>query len=278
MSEKDSRWDEIRKIHIEAVTSYRILGGIVLVGFFAWLGKGLLILIGGDGYDTNVYTEILGVVATIVIVNTWYHDRDERRRYRETRYQLLLDICSTEPVIAKHALHQIRRRGWLSGENGLLREQDLRKTQLSETNLDYANLFAADLRGANLEGATLVLANAECADLVSANLKNTKILAASLDKANLFVANLSNSNLSHTSLVEATLIATNFHMAILDNVNLKDALLSQSNFRGAQFNENTILPDGSKWEPGKDLSRYTDPEHPDPFCSDNPKSPAYRGE
>ncbi len=119
------------------------------------------------------------------------------------------------------------------------------------------NLQEADLRGTNLQEAILWLAN-----LQEANLR-----VASLQEANLRVANLQEANLWGTNLWGA-----NLQGAILWGANLQGADLG-----GATFDENTMLPDGTKWTPGTDMGRFTDREHPDFWRSDDPASPAYRG-
>ena len=104
------------------------------------------------------------------------------------------------------------------------------------------NLQEADLRGANLQEAILWLANLQEANLRVASLQEANLRVANLQEANLWGANLQGADLG-----------------------------------GATFDENTMLPDGTKWTPGTDMGRFTDREHPDFWRSDDPKSPAYRG-
>jgi hypothetical protein len=71
--------------------------------------------------------------------------------------------------------------------------------------------------------------------------------------------------------------------AYLGDVNLADASLYKANLQRVkilgtiQLSETTTLPDGSKWTPETDMTQFTDPNHPDFWRSDDPKSPAYRG-
>ncbi|MCA9904034.1 MAG: pentapeptide repeat-containing protein, partial [Anaerolineae bacterium] len=69
----------------------------------------------------------------------------------------------------------------------------------------------------------------------------------------------------------AELNSTNLAQAVLINANLADAL-----FVDVTFDASTTLPDGTHWTPDTDLSRFTDPDHPQFWRSDNPVSPAYR--
>ncbi len=61
MSEKNSRWDEIRKIQIESASSYHILGGVLLTLFGVWLGSRLFS--GDSGYGSNLFAELLGILS-----------------------------------------------------------------------------------------------------------------------------------------------------------------------------------------------------------------------
>lgn len=41
------------------------------------------------------------------------------------------------------------------------------------------------------------------------------------------------------------------------------ANLQGANLLAAWFDEDTVLPDGTKWVPDTDMERFTDPDHPD---------------
>jgi len=45
---------------------------------------------------------------------------------------------------------------------------------------------------------------------------------------------------------------------------------------GATFDQTTTLPDKTLWTPDTDMTRFTDPDHPQFWRSENPWSPAYR--
>jgi hypothetical protein len=104
---------------------------------------------------------------------------------------------------------------------------------LSGVNLWFAELQGANLRGANLKRAALEGANLQGAELDYANLKGAELEGANLQEANLFYANLQG----------AELVGANLELA--------------------QFDTSTTLPDGTRWRPDTDLSRFTDPEHHD---------------
>ncbi|MBZ0282133.1 MAG: pentapeptide repeat-containing protein [Anaerolineae bacterium] len=114
-------------------------------------------------------------------------------------------------------------------------------------------LQGAALWNANLEGAVLQLANLQGADLLFANLQ------------------------------DAFLSGANLESVVLQDANLRGAYLWNANLQGAKlyyakFNESTILPDGTNWTPETDMSRFTDPNHPQFWRSDDPESPAYGGD
>jgi hypothetical protein len=60
-------------------------------------------------------------------------------------------------------------------------------------------------------------------------------------------------------------------------LNLGGASLHSSSLQNAEFDEDTKLPDETIWTPDTDMARFTDPNHPDFWRSDDPNSPAYRG-
>jgi len=85
---------------------------------------------------------------------------------------------------------------------------------------------------------------------------------ANLVKAYLRRAAMSGAKLSGTGLMEA---------------NLSGADLSGADLGDVRLHKTTMLPDDTQWTPDTDLARFTDPDHPDFWRSDDPGSPAYRG-
>lgn len=106
---------------------------------------------------------------------------------------------------------------------------------LSRANLCNANLAGSILRNVNLTDATLADIELERSDLAYSNLGRAKFENASLVKA----------NMSYTDLNE-----TDF----------TGADLTCADFTGAKFYPlSTVLPDGTYWEEGTDLTRFTGP-------------------
>lgn len=183
---------------------------------------------------------------------------------------------------------------------------------LQGANLWDANLRAADMRWANLQGVSLSGASFDEETtlpdrskwtldtdmrrftdpehpafwqgygLGAKDLRERDFRQANLQGALLMGANLQGAFLGHANLQRALLSLANLQGAFLPGANLQgaslwDANLQEADFEGAEFGEETILPDRSKWVPGTDLTHFTNPEHPNFWRSDNPLSPAYPG-
>jgi uncharacterized protein YjbI with pentapeptide repeats/uncharacterized membrane-anchored protein YhcB (DUF1043 family) len=202
----------------------------------------------------------------------------------------------------------LRETGLVTGEQGsLLVGIQLEKVDLSETHLYDFNLSQANLYQANLSHAYLYRANLSHAMLMEANLNHlraygTNLSYTMLNYANLLHAELQNANLSHASIQ-----IVNLSYAYLDNANLSHAILYQANLshvnlekanlRKADFEEvifdtKIILPEAewqrwdedleegiySKyWSTDTDITRYTNPEHPD-FWEPEYLKPGYEGD
>jgi hypothetical protein len=114
-------------------------------------------------------------------------------------------------------------------EHGWIMDGSLRNAKLMGANLFEVFLNGGvDLSGADLSGAILLRA-----DLTDNNLENATFIKADLRESYLFGTKLLNAN------------------------------LREANLEGAAFDENTILPDGTHWTEDTDMTRFTDPNHPD---------------
>lgn len=216
---------------------------------------------------------------------------------------------------------QLYRDGKLSGENSVLRGQNLMganwqnvvlpKADLEGINLQHANLQDAYFVESNLQRVDFDYANLErvnfhCADLseagfMSANLKNAELSATRAYQTSFYMAHMQRATIRHVdlsncdftdsdlhgvdltrtvlrdSLFQSTNLAkANLERACLLNVGLMDANLTGANFNRTRFDEQTILPDAKfvefvdgkpmfdkYWTPDTDMSKYTDPNHPD---------------
>lgn len=264
----------------EAYTKY--------IDFYKLLGAGILVLVGvvigrslnpsqTESFDVNLTTEIISIAVTVFILG-WYNDYQATKRFKR---QLIDDAASTSNEIAKHAVHVMRRREWLQGERGILRNANLLRANLSDaflraTNLENAHLYAAELQGADLVGANLrhaelVYADLRSADLTGADLRSASLGVTNLQDASLRDAQLQNANLNRADLKGARLIGAKLHGANLTDANLEAAYMSI-----AEYDHKTCLPDGRFWTKDTQMDRFTDSSHPEFWRSSIAGTPAYR--
>ena len=206
----------------------------------------------GQGLALNLATELAGALVTYVLLQLVIGRREEEEAKRTG---LIAQMGSQVLGDAIRAVEELRRHGWL--HNGSLQGANLEKANLEGADLVGANLQEALLRGVNLQGANLQMANLRGASLDQANLQGIDLSRANLERANLIWANLQ----------RADLVGANLQGAFLVMTDLQGAGLLGTNLQGATLNE-AILPDGRKWIPGTDITRFTNPAHPDFWLPD----------
>lgn len=235
--EQPTREAEIQQIHQRYARFYQVSGAVALVLIGVWIGS----LLFGEGYAANVYTEVLGVLVTIAILdrlNVW-------RENQRLKMRLVRETGSQSSETARVALDWIRAEGWLAGEDGLLQGAMLDGANLEDADLQHANLNATQLRSANLKGAHLENANLSEAQLKTANLDGAFLQYANLEGANLGtaklpdshlrMARLANAHLRYADLQRANLRSANLVEAHLQGANLSDAHLGNADIRGAHL-------------------------------------------
>jgi uncharacterized protein YjbI with pentapeptide repeats len=94
------------------------------------------------------------------------------------------------------------------------------------------------------------------------------LIDGTLNGARLHNANLQGADLREANLQRADLYAANLQGADLRGAVLRKAYLGLANLRGAylnraKFDEDTVLPDGTRWAQDSDLLRFVDANHPD---------------
>lgn len=180
--------------------------------------------------NENLGAELIGIGATVIVIdaaNRWTNIQQEKKR-------LIRQMGSTVNPEAMRAVELLRDRGWL--QDGSLRDAYLVRANLQEANLSWANLQAASLMLSNLQGAVLSRASLQTAYVSGADLQ---------------AADLSGANLQATHLAGA---------------DLQGAIFEHHTFGSATFDEQTVLPDGSKATLETDaeaMRRFTDPDHPE---------------
>lgn len=240
MSGKPRR-EEIQKIHHNYQVFYEMLGGAVVLVMSVLIGSGVF---GAENVDyrMNLFTEGMGIVATVFMINRWYAHRERESLKR----RLIREAGSRSHDIAISAVEWIEREGWLRGEDGLLKGADLREARLKDArmagaNLEGANLDSADLRGVNLNGAILCRANLFGADLRcwaklrEADLSGTKLGLANLERVDLQMANLNRSDLGNANLKDADLVNATLKDAMMLETNLEASNLYKADLEGANL-------------------------------------------
>ncbi|HEX2619650.1 MAG TPA: pentapeptide repeat-containing protein, partial [Phototrophicaceae bacterium] len=180
---------------------------------------------------------IVMVVAFSLLWNRYTFVPDEQTLLKAHLAQLAQSAGSRVNQEAVNAVQQLREHGKLTGESGLL---------------TGAYLFEANLQGADLTDASLE----------RANLSNTLLQRANLTRANLQGAVLQGANLQGAKLVGANLQSAYFQEANLQGADLTGAKLENAYFGPANdypvvFDQSTILPDGTRWTPDADLTKFT---------------------
>jgi len=271
-----------------------VFAGLLVVGcVLSVLGAAL----GGGwpGLLTNLGTGFVGAAVVLFLIDMLIGNREKREAKEQEEARLKADLVaqlgSSVRDMAIAASEELRRRGWLY--DGLLEGAYLLEANLAGSVLSKADLQKANLGDANLQKAELVLANLQSARLDGSNLQKANLLSANLQRSSLVSAKLQEANLREANLQEAELIAADLQKARLKGANLERAYLNGANFEGAElreanlhgaylrqtnlhgadlqganleeanmseadFDENTILPDGSKWTASANMAAFTD--------------------
>jgi uncharacterized protein YjbI with pentapeptide repeats len=338
----EDRWKTI--VAIWSDPNHRWL--FALVGFIVGLITGILID-SGENLVLNLFPEAVGILFTILIVDTLYRRTSEQQEIR----RLLFQMRSNNNQIALQALAELGDRvnkGVLIGvrlyyanlQDARFFDADMRRIHLESANLAYSSFSSVDLRYANLHtahlqhssfssqcslrhsdlsGADLSYARWDSVDLREATLRNSNFTDANFSRTNFRESNLQGiqwlrtqvltsdfegndfrystfpaTKLSHTNLKKTNFHRCTFQSAIImgcffNNADCSEAQFTAVHFRGVDligvnfanailegsFDYNTTLPDGTRWTPDTDLSRFTNPQHPQFWRSTDPESPAF---
>jgi hypothetical protein len=214
------------------VPDMRIYWGTILVVCLALAGYKLIA--DRAGYVANLYVDILGVAATVLILDR----RAQLRADRQLKAQLIREMGARDSGIALRAVKELEAHSWL--KDGSLQHVNLCNANLQEVNLFGANLQRAYLNNANLQGADMENVNLQEAILWHANLQEAILWCANLQGAVLAGANLHGANLMYANLREANLL----------KVNLSCALVAPEQLRTAKSLDGAIMPDGTAYTPG----------------------------
>jgi hypothetical protein len=228
----------------------------VLIGLFAgavitsWRFHVIASDISADWWDSilqNTGTEMFGAFLTFALIEVMLRKRRERDAEEERERR---EAAAKELAIEQEKERLILQMG--SPDNAFAVEAARILKARGWGFKDDTTLHGANLRRANLQGARLFEANLRGAYLFEANLRGADLQLVNLQGAYLWLVNLQAAHLLEANLQGANLVEVEFDKA-------------------------TTLPDGTKWTSGTEMARFTDPDHPNFWRSDDPDSPAYRG-
>jgi hypothetical protein len=164
MTVETPREKEIRLIWTENQWLYMVVGFIAGVVVCLLTQQSIVNL---SELVQGLLPEAAGILVTVIVIDQLNRRRDTRNAIKQLQEQLVRDASSRVNDVAINAIHQMRKRNWLEGDNNGL---------LSGTDLRGANLQGADLRDANLQGAKLFGAELQGADLGVAEFDEHTIL------------------------------------------------------------------------------------------------------
>ena len=270
------RWTDIRQIHSERKVFYRLFAGSVLLLALIGFGTSRYVLDEDDlGYETNLFTEALGVYAsigiTVFFIDILYELRDKDR----LRTRLKREASSRANAIAVGAIEWLRAEGWLEGEDGLLKGENLNHANLQGANLCGANLQGTHLQKAQLLDSDLSRAKLIGAQMFEADLRAARLLGTDLQSANLKNADLRKAVMNQLYLGEEQEMGTNLFADDLDTSQYH-ADLRYADMEGAYLEGATLpnvkrlywtkLPLGERCHHSfnvEKLKRYTKRNHPE---------------
>ncbi len=282
MSEKNGRWDKL----LERFPSRAVAYAFTLLFVLAVLYKIGRDDIAKDDYSLNLYTEFLGVIVSVIItvfiIDTINRRRDQHRREEDSKVRLVRQVRSPEPVFVRNALHEIQEQAMFRGEKSILQGEFLFGARWENVTLNYFNLKQSDMTDSTLKNALFFMA-----EMQRINLWISKMVDVGFLHSNLAESNLGNSTLVRVKMRTVNLQGANLELAKMEGIEIRNSNLTCTSLKGSdlknailednKYDENTILPDGSHWKEGTDLTRFTDPGHNCCFWrSPDPNSPAYR--
>jgi len=238
------------------------------------------------GFGRDLFNDIQGNLATIAFTLLIVEAVTQWRIVRQDKEALILQLGSPNSDLTAEAARIMQAHGWLNDgtlkgcflakvnweggnfweavlEGAELMESNLQRTNFHKANLNRAKLWKADLQGALLMDATLI-----GADLRQAQLNQAEMWRADLRQARFERANLQGALLRAANVKDAFFLRAN-----LRGVDLQDANLDGARLVNVEFDEKTILPDGTHWTNGIDIAQFTDSSHPNfwrPDVENNP--------
>lgn len=279
------------------VGAFLVIAGIVIGGYL--FGSENPVYSGNMlSYITNIWTELIGISVTIFIIDRLYRNREEKERDSREHDTLRDNLLMKIRIGELHTKQEVFAAGIFldvfSGEQSILRGQNLKYLDLSAirigSSIGTGKLInpnsvipmvvvfdSSDLKGASFSGSFIGYSSFIDTNLILANFSRTKGEFCDFEGANMQRTNHSEVRWGAVSFRNAQLVSGRFQHAQFENCDLRGANLRNGNFTDARFtvckfDESTILPDSELfegelvikyWTPETDMTRYTNPEHPD---------------
>ncbi len=244
----ESRREVIRKIHKQYSWYYHVLMYMMVLAIGVFLGSN--VFRDRDGYDINIWTEMLGVAAgagvTVFVLDRFNERRVAEREKSELNARLRRQVKSSSHDIAIGAIEELRDRVLLTGDVGLLAGEDMNEAPLENARLSGANLQGTILENAMMRRARLVGANLREAILTEAKLHYARLMNAELQDAKCHSAKMANADLSSACCEDAK----------MEWICLEGAILHRTCFKGVDLHK-AQLKGASLWETdftGSDLT------------------------
>jgi hypothetical protein len=204
--------------------------------------------------SSDVDSEVRAVARARTLATLYRLDGERKGQLLNFLYESnLINVGNSIIVLEGAALFQADL------EEANLEGADLSGANLANANLDEVNLKSADLSDSRLSGASLRFAKLSGADLSNARFGFADLWRADLSGVDLSNANFDSAILWDVDLSDANLMDADFYGADLSRADLSGTNLSGTDFGDAQvteeqlseaslFSENTILPDGTRYD------------------------------
>lgn len=254
------RWVEIKALWRANPGILHLTAGFILgLIFFPAIQ---LISVDYVDFLSSLAPEAVGIIFTVAVIDRLYTWRDEKRQVRELKERLEREARGTSMEMASRAIDELRERGWLFGEESLLKGKMFLRSKIQETHLEEANLENADFYQCNLHSVYFNGANLRGVTMMQTSLNGSNLQETDLSNSRLEGCDLRGTILTLTMFIDADLRKADFSHSQLWDTDFSGANLEGANFYGAKLiggiiaNNSTILPDGTNWVRGTDMRRF----------------------
>ncbi len=298
-----TRREEIRAIQKQYKWHYVVTAVVVALGIGIWIGAAIFAEDSTGYWmnlATEGMGVIVGIAITALVIDR-INERRGRQRLMARLIVDAGSRSNDKAIDAIEQLRRmgwlIGSNGVLAGaymkyanlqradlSNANLKAADLQEANLQEATLDNAVLQSAGLGSADVSGARAFRIDLHRAFMMQAKLQRARFTGGTMRNINLDFADLQSAELTKVDLQEASMHSaqlqgsslwqSNLNNAMLKDANLTGANLQLANLQGVAFssayhlngetrNPGSILPDGTIFQNGVNLEKFTDPTHPE---------------